>query len=78
MTAETDAPLIGLDFGGTKIEAVAMRGSDYAFRKRVATPETYHDAIRAIADLVREAEAVVGTVGRFGIGLPGPFPHERA
>lgn len=66
-----DAPLIGLDFGGTKIEAVGMRDSDIAFRKRVATPTTYHDAIVAVCDLVRDVEEAVGLVDKVGIGLPG-------
>lgn len=59
---------IGIDLGGTKIEAIALDASGAeVFRKRVPTPRGDYDAtLRAIAALV--AEAGEGTVG---VGIPG-------
>jgi len=58
---------IGIDLGGTKIEAIVLDGVSEAFRKRVATPRgDYEATIRAVAALVKEAGE--GTVG---VGIPG-------
>lgn len=63
---------IGVDFGGTKIEAAAIDESgNFCSRIRVDTPDTYADAIGAIRDLVTEIEAQVKTSGTVGIGTPG-------
>ena len=64
---------IGVDLGGTKIEAVALEaGGREAFRKRVPTPRgDYAGTVRAIAGLVRDAGE--GTVG---IGIPGAMSGE--
>ena len=64
---------IGVDLGGTKIEAVALEASGReAFRKRVPTPRgEYEGTVRAIAGLVRDAGE--GTVG---IGIPGAMTGE--
>jgi len=59
---------IGIDLGGTKIEALALdeHGRE-VFRKRIPTPQDrYESTVEAVAALVREAGA--GTVG---IGIPG-------
>ena len=68
---------IGVDLGGTKIEAVALgpRGEEL-HRRRVATPSGDYDAIvRAVADLVAEAERATGRTGTVGVGVPGiPSP----
>ena len=63
---------IGIDIGGTKIEAIALdAGGCEAFRERVPTPRGDYDAtIAAIGTLVRHAEAVVGSAS-VGIGMPG-------
>jgi fructokinase len=64
---------IGVDFGGTKIEAAAL-GADGAFRARVRAPNpgTYAEAVRTVADLVAQAEQEAGeTAARIGIGHPG-------
>lgn len=63
---------IGVDVGGTKIEIVALdeRGGE-RFRRRVATPRgDYAATVQAIADLVLEAERVVGPA-TVGVGIPG-------
>jgi fructokinase len=59
---------IGVDLGGTKIEALALdRGGREVFRKRVPTPRgDYSATIAAVKALVRDAGE--GTVG---IGIPG-------
>jgi fructokinase len=58
---------IGVDLGGTKIEAIALEGMREVLRRRVATPRgDYNATIAAVASLVREMGE--GTVG---IGIPG-------
>ena len=59
---------IGIDIGGTKIEALALdRAGREVFRKRVATPRgDYAATISTVAGLVKNAGE--GTVG---IGIPG-------
>jgi fructokinase len=63
---------IGIDLGGTKIEALALdRHAAERFRRRVQTPrDDYAATIDAIAGLVRQAEEVVGP-STVGIGMPG-------
>jgi fructokinase len=58
---------IGIDLGGTKIEALALERGREVFRKRVATPRgDYAATIRAVKDLVNEAGP-----GSVGMGIPG-------
>jgi len=58
---------IGIDLGGTKIEAIALDGSREVFRKRVASPRgSYEATIATVAALVKEAGE-----GSVGIGVPG-------
>lgn len=63
---------IGIDLGGTKIEAIALDGEGHErFRHRVPTPRgSYDGTIEAVASLVDRAEAVVGS-STVGIGMPG-------
>jgi fructokinase len=63
---------IGIDIGGTKIEAIALdAGGAESFRERIATPRGDYDrTIETIDALVRHAEAVVGSAS-VGIGMPG-------
>jgi len=71
MTANRDIR-IGVDLGGTKIEAIALdRDGRERFRKRVATPQgDYAATVRAISDLVAAAQAAAGR-GSIGVGIPG-------
>jgi fructokinase len=64
---------IGIDLGGTKIEAIALRGDGTeCFRRRIASPRgDYDGTVRAIADLVNAAESATGERGTIGIGIPG-------
>lgn len=59
---------IGIDVGGTKIEAIGLDGSGREVcRKRVATPrDDYGGTVRSVVSLVRE----IGE-GTVGIGIPG-------
>ena len=58
---------IGVDLGGTKIEAIALEGGREVFRKRIATPRgDYAATLGAIRNLVDEAGE-----GPVGIGIPG-------
>lgn len=67
---------IGVDLGGSKIEIIALdeRG-DVLLRDRVPTPQgDYRATVRAMVDLVRDAEVKVGAGGTalpLGVGIPG-------
>jgi fructokinase len=68
---------IGVDFGGTKIEAAAMDPQGcFRARVRVPTPPAYDDRLEATAEVVAEAERQAGVrVTRVGVGGPGsPSP----
>jgi fructokinase len=63
---------IGVDFGGTKIEAAALGASGAVIaRERAPNPGAYDAAIRTVAELVRAVEAQAGERGTVGIGMPG-------
>lgn len=64
---------IGIDLGGTKIEAVALdRCGETLFRKRVCTPQgDYTATLDSICTLVQEADQILGRKGSVGIGIPG-------
>ncbi len=64
---------IGIDLGGTKIEAIALgdEGREL-FRHRVPTPVgDYAATLSAIADLISSIEEQFGKKGTVGIGTPG-------
>ena len=64
---------VGVDLGGTKIEAIAL-GRDGALRarRRVSTPRgDYEASLRAIAALVTDLEKVEGRTATVGVGMPG-------
>ena len=68
---------IGVDFGGTKIEAAALDAEGrFQARVRGPTPPDYESRLEATRALVVEAERQAGaTVGRLGVGGPGsPSP----
>ena len=63
---------LGVDLGGTKIEVTALeRDGNFTHRQRVPTPAGYDSTVRAIADLVRDAEQKLGGTGSVGVGIPG-------
>jgi fructokinase len=63
---------IGIDLGGTKIEAIAIDGTREVLRRRVAAPRGDYDAtISTVQQLVAAIERELGTTGTVGIGIPG-------
>ncbi|WP_457796053.1 ROK family protein [Methylocystis sp. S23] len=69
----SDSIRIGVDLGGTKIEAVAL-GRDGAVlaRRRLPTPaHDYQEILRAIVALVGDIESETGRRGSVGVGSPG-------
>ena len=65
--------LIGVDWGGTKIEGVGLSSEGAVLaRERIATPKgDYEGCIAAIAGLVGRIEAAAGRRGSVGVGIPG-------
>ena len=64
---------IGIDLGGTKIEALALddAGKEIA-RRRVPTPQgDYAATVRAVADLVFDLESKSKPSASVGVGMPG-------
>jgi fructokinase len=72
--------LIGIDWGGTKIEGVALteEGKELV-RLREPTPRhDYEGCIQIIANLVKHLEKVTAKTGSIGIGIPGSLePKSR-
>lgn len=64
---------IGIDLGGTKIEAIALDGNGRELlRRRVTTPGgDYQATLAAIAALVHDIEKQTGQRGTVGVGTPG-------
>lgn len=75
---------IGIDLGGSKIEAIALGGAaagvaEVIFRRRVATPAgDYTGILDAVAGLVEAAERETGRRGTVGIGTPGALSSATA
>ena len=65
--------LIGIDWGGTKIEGVAMEADGRELlRLREVTPRhDYQGCIRTIKTMIDALEAKTGQRGSIGIGIPG-------
>ena len=69
-----NAPLLGIDLGGTKIEIAALAPDDGRFllRERIATPVGYDAVLAAMGELVERAELQLGVRGLpLGVGIPG-------
>jgi fructokinase len=64
---------IGIDLGGTKIEALAIGSESRELaRQRVPTPQgDYRATISAIAGLVVQIEGAIGSRATVGVGIPG-------
>lgn len=65
--------LIGIDWGGTKIEGVAMEGDGRELlRLREETPRhDYKGCLHAVKAMIERLEAETGQTGSIGIGIPG-------
>ena len=68
-----DGIRIGIDLGGTKIEAVALdRDGVERYRLRVPTPAgDYHATMMRVASLAHACERELGIVAPVGVGTPG-------
>jgi fructokinase len=64
---------IGVDLGGTKIEALALDDAGReSQRRRIATPrDDYAGTVEAVARLVEAIEIESGQRGSVGVGMPG-------
>jgi len=64
---------IGVDLGGTKIEALALDSSGReVLRKRIATPrDDYRQTVSAVVGLVNELEKSLKEKASVGVGIPG-------
>ena len=70
---------IGVDFGGTKIEAAALDAQGrFQARVRAPSPGSYDASLETVRDLIAEAERQAGvTEASIGIGIPGsPSPAD--
>ena len=63
---------VGVDLGGTKIEAIALDdGGVERFRRRVSTPvNDYVATVEAVGRIAEDAERATGR-GTVGVGIPG-------
>jgi fructokinase len=73
MTGGADRVRIGVDFGGTKIEAAALDGTGrFVARVRSPNPGAYDSAIDTVVSLVDEAQRQAGVrAASVGVGMPG-------
>jgi fructokinase len=63
---------IGIDLGGTKIEALALEAGEELRRRRIASPRgDYAATISAVRGLATDLERDLGKKGTVGIGIPG-------
>jgi fructokinase len=67
---------IGVDLGGTKIEAIGLDEAGAELQRlRVPTPKgDYDGTVAAIVDLVHQVETAIGQTGSVGVGIPGTIP----
>lgn len=63
---------IGCDWGGTKLEVIALdRDGAELCRERVATPGEYDASITTVCELIRSIETKIGQRASVGFGIPG-------
>ena len=64
---------IGIDLGGTKIEAIALdQAGNEIFRKRINSPQgNYKKTLTALVELVNCVETEIQATCTVGIGIPG-------
>lgn len=68
---------IGVDLGGTKIEAAAFGDGRELARERLATPRgDYEATVEAVVRVVRALEAGAGRGGSVGVGMPGALSRQ--
>ncbi len=64
---------LGIDFGGTKIEAALLDSQgEILVRRRTPNPGSYDGAVRAVADLTAHVEQEAGVrAATIGVAIPG-------
>lgn len=63
---------IGIDLGGTKIEALALADDGRELlRQRLPTPRDYEESLDTVARLVSSFEDELGWRASVGVGMPG-------
>jgi fructokinase len=63
---------LGVDIGGTKVEAAALDASGAVrARRRASTPGSYEGLIATVRDVLGAVEAEVGPCATVGVGHPG-------
>jgi len=69
----TTAMRIGVDLGGTKIEAAALDEAGHVLaRRRSATPRgSYAEIVAAVVEVVRALDSQIGGCAPIGIATPG-------
>lgn len=69
---------LGLDIGGTKIEAVVIdNAGEIVYRERCATPkQSYGDFFQAVTEMIAKARLAVNQPLSVGIGVPGAVNSE--
>jgi len=71
---------LGLDFGGTKTEIIALDAANgkEVYRKRVPTArDDYQGTLQGFKSLIEEAETTLGQRGSIGIGMPGSLSKDN-
>jgi fructokinase len=73
MTSPSPHPALGIDLGGSKIEARLLDAAGHEqWRERIATPhDGYGATLDALAALVARAHAAAGSALHLGLGTPG-------
>lgn len=63
---------LGLDIGGTKIEAVVIdNAGEIVYRERCATPkQRYGDFFRAVTEMIAVAMQAINQPLSVGVGVP--------
>ena len=72
--------LIGVDWGGTKIEGVAMEtdGTELLRIRRDTPRGDYEGCLLLVRDIIARIESETGRSGSVGIGIPGSLePRSR-
>ena len=69
---------LGLDIGGTKIEAVVIDNTgEIVYRERCATPkQSYGDFFHAVTEMIAKARQAVNQPFSVGVGVPGAVDSE--
>ena len=63
---------IGIDYGGTKIEAILLDGSGKEIeRKRISYKKDYQSSLQGIFKLTKDLKDLADTKCTIGIGIPG-------